>query len=380
MDNTPVASIAKHFSNLDDPRSSNRWHLLFDIIVIAICAAICGADSWTDVELFGKSKYKWFKQSLKLPHGIPSHDTFGRVFALLDTEQFQVCFVEWVSAISEVLQGQIVAVDGKTLRRSHDKAAGKGAIQIVGAWAAQNRLVLGQMKVDERSNEITAIPELLALLEIAGCIVTTDAIGCQKTIAQTIVDQDADYVLALKENQGHLYETFQDLFQSPAEMVAAGCDHHKTVEKGHGRIEVRECWTTSDPDYLRYISEQLSEWPGLRSLVMVRSERSIIHGEGTIKCRYFISSLDSDAKLALHAVRTHWGIENKVHWILDIAFREDDCRVRKGNGAENFAVLRHIALNLLKQEKSLKCGIKAKRKMAGWDHDYLLRVLTVQMR
>jgi predicted transposase YbfD/YdcC len=233
------------------------------------------------------------------------------------------------------------------------------------------------MKVNEHSNEITAIPELLALLEIAGCIVTTDAIGCQKRIAQTIVDQDADYVLALKENQGHLHETFQDLFQSPAEMVAARCDHHKTVEKGHGQIEVRECWTTSDPDYLRYISEQLSEWPGLGSLVMVRSERSIIHGESTTKCRYFISSLNSDAKLALHAVRTHWGIENEVHWILDIAFREDDCRVRKGNGAENFAVLRHIALNLLKQEKSLKRGIKAKRKMAGRGHDYLLRVLTV---
>lgn len=380
MDNTPVATITEHFSNLDDPRNSNRWHLLFDIIVIAICAAICGADSWTDIEFFGKSKYKWFKQFLELPHGIPSHDTFGRVFALLDTEQFQACFAEWVSAISEVFQGQIVAVDGKTLRRSHDKATGKQAIQVVSAWAAQNRLVLGQMKVDELSNEITAIPELLALLGVAGCIVTTDAIGCQKAIAQTIVDQDADYVLAVKENQGHLYETFQDLFQYPAEMVAAGCDYHKTVEKGHGRIEVRECWTTSDPAYLRYISEQLSEWPGLRSLVMVKSERSIVDGESTIKCRYFISSLDSDARLALHAARTHWGIENKVHWILDIAFREDDCRVRKGNAAENFAVLRHIALNLLKQEKSLKCGIKAKRKMAGWDHDYLLKVLTGQMR
>jgi predicted transposase YbfD/YdcC len=380
MDNTPAATITEHFSNLADPRNSNRWHLLFDIIVIAICAAICGADSWTDVELFGQSKYKWFRQFLELRHGIPSHDTFGRVFALLDTEQFQACFAEWVSAISEVFQGQIVAVDGKTLRRSHDKATGKKAIQVVSAWAAQNRLVLGQMKVDERSNEITAIPELLALLEIAGCIVTTDAIGCQKTIAQAIVDQGADYVLAVKENQGHLYETFQDLFQYPAEMVAAGCDYHKTVEKGHGRIEVRECWTTSDPAYLRYISEQLSEWPGLRSLVMVKSERSIVDGESTIKCRYFISSLDSDARLALHAARTHWEIENKVHWILDIAFREDDCRVRKGNGAENFAVLRHIALNLLKQEKGLKCGIKAKRKMAGWDHDYLLKVLTGQMR
>jgi predicted transposase YbfD/YdcC len=380
MDDASVATIAEHFSDLDDPRNSNRRHLLFDIIVLAICATICGADSWADVELFGQSKYKWFRQFLELPHGIPSHDTFGRVFALLDAEQFQACFTEWVSAISEVFQGQIVAVDGKTLRRSRDKAAGKQAIQIVSAWAAQNRLVLGQMKVNEQSNEITAIPELLAMLEITGCIVTTDAIGCQKAIAQAIVDQDADYVLAVKENQDHLYETFQDLFQYPAEMVAAGCDYHKTVEKGHGRIEVRECWTTSDPDYLRYISEQLSEWPGLRSLVMVKSERTIIGEASTLKYRYFISSLDSDARLGLHAVRTHWEIENKVHWILDIAFREDDCRVRKGNGAENLAVLRHIALNLLKHEKSRKGSIKGKRKMAGWDNDYLLKVLTSQMR
>ena len=375
MDHTPVATITEHFSNLEDPRESNRWHLLFDIIVIAICAAICGADSWVDVELFGKSKYQWLKQFLKLPHGIPSHDTFGRVFAVLDAEQFQACFVEWVSAISDVFRGQVVAVDGKTLRRSHDKAIGKQAIQMVSAWAAENRLVLGQMKVDDQSNEITAIPELLAVLEVSGCIVTIDAIGCQKKIAQTIVDQDADYVLALKENQGHLYETFQDLFQYPDEIAAIECDHHKTVDKGHGRIEVRECWATSDPDYLDYINEQLSEWPGLNSLAMVKSKRTVIGGETTIKCRYFISSLDNDADLILQAVRTHWGIENKVHWVLDIAFREDDCRVRKGNGAENFAVLRHLALNLLKQERSLKCGIKAKRKKAGWDHDYLLKVL-----
>jgi len=375
MDHTPAATISEHFSNLDDPRESNRRHLLFDIVVIAICAAICGADSWVDVELFGKSKYQWLKQFLKLPHGIPSHDTFGRVFALLDAEQFQACFVEWVSTISDVFQGQVVAVDGKTLRRSHDKAIGKQAIQMVSAWAAENRLVLGQMKVDDHSNEITAIPELLALLEVSGCIVTIDAIGCQKKIARAIVNRDADYVLALKENQGHLHETFQDLFQYPDEMAAIECDHHKTVDKGHGRIEVRECWATSDPDYLSYINEQLSEWPGLSSLAMVKSQRTVTGEETTIKYRYFISSLASDAQLILHAVRTHWGIENKVHWILDIAFREDDCRVRKGNGAENFAVLRHLALNLLKHEQSLKCGIKAKRKKAGWDHDYLLKVL-----
>jgi predicted transposase YbfD/YdcC len=310
-----------------------------------------------------------------LPHGIPAHDTFGRVFAHLDAEQFQACFMEWVSAINQVFQGQIIAVDGKTVRRSHDKAIGKQAIQMVSAWAARNRLVLGQLKVDNKSNEITAIPELLRLLEISGCIVTIDAIGCQKKIAGTILDQQADYVLAVKENQGYLYEAFQDLFQYPDEMTTIGCDYHKTVDKGHGRIEVRECWTTSDPDYLRYINERLSEWPGLRSLAMVKSERRVIDGETTTACRYFISSLDSDAKLTLHAVRTHWEIENKVHWVLDIAFREDDCRVRKGNGAENFAVLRSIALNLLKRETRLKCGIKAKRKKAGWDHDYLLKVL-----
>jgi predicted transposase YbfD/YdcC len=375
MNNTPVATITEHFSKLDDPREKNRWHPLFDIIVIAICAAICGADSWVDVELFGKSKYEWLKQFLKLPHGIPSHDTFGRVFALLDAEQFQACFTEWVNAISDVFQGQVVAVDGKTLRRSYDKAIGKQAIQMVSAWASENRLVLGQMKVDDHSNEITAIPELLALLEISGCIVTIDAIGCQKKIAGTIVDQEADYVLALKENQGHLYETFQDLFQYPDEMDAAGCHHHKTVEKNRDRIEVRECWATSDPEYLSYIDEQLSEWPGLNSLAMVKSQRTVVGGETTSNCRYFISSLDSDAELILHAVRTHWEIENKLHWVLDIAFREDDCRIRKGNGAENFAVLRHLALNLLKQETSLKCGLNAKRKKAGLDHDYLLKVL-----
>jgi predicted transposase YbfD/YdcC len=375
MDYPPAASITEHFSNLNDPRQSNKRHLLFDIVVIAICAAICGADSWVDVELFGKSKYQWLKQFLKLPHDIPSHDTFGRVFALLDAEQFQACFVEWVSAISDVFQGQVVAVDGKTLRRSHDKAIGKQAIQMVSAWAVENRLVLGQVKVDDHSNEITAIPDLLALLDVSGCIVTIDAIGCQKKIARIIVNQEADYVLALKENQGYLHETFQDLFQYPDEMAAIACDHHKTIDKGHGRIEVRECWATSDPDYLRYINEQLAEWPGLNSLAMVKSERTVIGGETTIKCRYFISSLHSDAKLILHAVRTHWGIENKVHWVLDIAFREDDCRVRKGNGAQNFAVLRRLALNLLKREESLTCGLKAKRKRAGWDHHYLLKVL-----
>jgi len=304
----------------------------------------------------------------------PAYTTVWYVVTALDSDALDRALQEWTLSWSTE-RVRSLSVDGKTLRRSHDKAIGKQAIQMVSAWAAENRLVLGQMKVDDQSNEITAIPELLALLEVSGCIVTIDAIGCQKKIARTIVNQDADYVLALKENQGHLHETFQDLFQYPDEMAAIECDHHKTVDKGHGRIEVRECWATSDPDYLSYINQQLSEWPGLNSLAMVRSERTVIGEETTIKYRYFISSLASDAQLILHAVRTHWGIENKVHWVLDIAFREDDCRVRKGNGAENFAVLRHLALNLLKHEQSLKCGIKAKRKKAGWDHDYLLKVL-----
>jgi len=236
-----------------------------------------------------------------------------------------------------------------------------------------HRLVLGQLKVDEQTNEITAIPELLEMLEISGCIVTIDALGYQNKIAETIVAQDADYLLAVKENQGYLYEMIHSLFDDPHEMAFVDCDYHKTVGKGHGRIEIRECWTTSDPDYLQYIAE-LSEWKGLKSIVMVKSQRRIGE-ESSTQCRYFISSLNSDAKLVLYAVRTHWEIENKVHWVLDIAFREDDCRVRKGNGAENFAILRHIALNLLKQEKTAKCGTRAKRLRAGWDQNYLLRVL-----
>jgi predicted transposase YbfD/YdcC len=363
---------------LDDPRSDNKSHLLMDIVVIAICAVICGADGWSNVELFGQAKYAWFKKFLRLPHVIPSHDTFGRVFARLDAEQFQSCFMEWIRAVHEITEGQVVAVDGKKLRRSYDKALGKKAIYMVSAWASENRLVLGQSKVEAKSNEIPAVPELLDMLEIAGCIVTTDALNCQKKTVQKVVEKDADYVLEVKENQEGLHTAIQELFVYAEEEDFIDCDHHKTVNKGHGRIETRECWTTSASDYLCYLPN-LDHWAGLQSIVMLKSQRQIGQ-ETSIEYRYFISSLESDAQQTLKAVRTHWGIENKVHWVLDVVFREDDCRVRQGNADQNLAVLRHIALNLLRQETSLKRSIKAKRLKAGWDHDYLLKILTSQMR
>lgn len=369
-------SIAEHFSDLEDPRRYNRWHYLLDVLVIAICAAVGGADGWGDVALFGRAKEKWLKEVLylELPHGIPSSDTFRRVFAALDAEQFQTCFVNWVQAVDRVTKGQIVAIDGKALRRSHDRSLGQEALHMVSAWASGSGLVLGQMKVDAKSNEIPAVPELLETLEIEGCIVTLDALHCQTQTVEAILENRADYVLPVKENQPRLLDALQGLFDDPEEMRWVECDSFRTVNKGHGRIESRECWTTSDSEYLKYIAT-LADWQGLQSIAMVQAERRT--GEKTTTTRrYFISSLKSDAKLMLRAVRTHWGIENKVHWILDITFREDDSRIRRGNGAQNFAVLRHIALNLLKRENSAKQSLRAKRKKAAWDDDYLLQVLT----
>ena len=375
MEQNPAATITEHFSELKDPRRYNRRHLLHDIIVIAICAAICGADDWVAVADFGRAKQSWFEKFLELPHGIPSHDTFGDVFKLLDPEQFRRFFIQWVQAVNETTGGQIVPIDGKKLRRSHDKTLGKNAIHMVSAWASENHVVLGQIKVDDKSNEITAIPQLLDLLEISGCIVTIDAMGCQKEIARKIVkEKDADYVLALKGNQGGLFEDVKSLFESAQKIEFANCKYHRTEEKGHGRLEVRECWTLSDPEYLASI-RSLADWSDLQTVIMVKSER-LVNDKRSEESRYYIASLSGGAKQASRAVRGHWGIENKVHWVLDIAFREDECRIRKGNGAQNFAVLRHIALNLLKQEKTAKCGIKNKRLKAGWDESYLLKVLS----
>ena len=345
-------------------------------MVIAICAVICGANHWTEVELFGRAKKKWFQTFLELANGIPSHDTFGRVFASIDPNQFQASFLSWMQSVSQLLPAEVVAIDGKVIRRSHDRGIGKGAIHMVSAWATANRLVLGQRKVAEKSNEITAIPELLQALALSGCIVTIDAMGCQTEIVQTIVEQEADYVLALKGNQGNLSQDVQEAFaygqKSDFDQVVH--DYHKTVSKGHGRLEIRECWTMPVAEWCEHI-RHVEVWANWQTMVMVKSQRQT-EEETTEETRFFISSLGNDAQELLAAVRTHWGIENSLHWVLDVAFREDESRVRKGYGQENFALLRHIALNLLKQDKSTKVGIKSKRLKAGWDEAYLLSLLT----
>jgi predicted transposase YbfD/YdcC len=376
MPKKPLEAIEEHFSKVSDPRKDRtKDHKLIDIIAIAICAVICGAEGWTDIELFGNSKLHWLATFLELPNGIPSHDTFGRVFSLIDAQQFQLAFYEWVWAVNDILQGQVINIDGKCLRGSDDKRLGKRAIYMVSAWAVENEIVLGQRKVDEKSNEITAIPELLKMLAISGCIVTIDAMGTQTNIAKTIVEANADYVLSVKENQGHLFEDISVLFavDQVQNFKYASFEYKKTVNKGHGRIDVRECWSTSNPEYLNLI-RGLENWAGLQSIIMVACTR-IIGDKETKYVRYYISSLLSNAEQILQAVRKHWSIENKLHWVLDVALNEDRSRVRKDQAPENFAVLRHIALNLLKQEKTAKGGIHAKQFQAALNEDYLLKIL-----
>lgn len=377
-----ILTLSEHFASLEDPRvERTKLHPLLSIVTIALCAVISGAESWDDIEEFGKAKADWLKSFLDLPNGIPSHDTFNRVFQALDPQQFQACFLSWTRAVSGVLQG-VIALDGKTLRGSRGQAsdkAGKAAIHMVSAWASSNRLVLAQVKVEAKSNEITAIPELLRALAIEGCLVTIDAMGTQRQIASLIIERKADYVLALKENQDTLYHEVVELFNhaKAGTIEELVIEQRRTIEKGHGRIEVRRYKVIADLDVLDWLQEgsQGHNWPGLKAIGMVEAERRI-GDKRTTETRYYLLSKPLSAKAFGAAVRSHWGIENSVHWVLDVDFHEDQSRIRAGHAAENFALLRHLALNLLQQHPIKRLSVKARRLKAAWDNNYLLQILT----
>jgi predicted transposase YbfD/YdcC len=368
-------SIVNYFRDLADPRreTRNKKHRLIDILVIALCGTIAGCQSAVEIAAYGRSKRGWLKTFLPLANGIPSHDTFSRVLQLLDAPMFRDCFVAWVRALHEHTRGQVVPIDGKTLRRSFDSAGGQSALHLVSAWAAENRLVLGAIPVDGKSNEITAIPKLLEILELTGAIVTIDAMGCQKEIAAAVRQKEADYVLAVKENHPHLYEDLSDHFDRVLEdeEILPRARRHVTKEKNRGRVEHRTSIATPVPEGLR----DRAAW---RDLASVGCVVSVAHREGkeTVEVRYFISSLKPNAKLLAKAVRGHWGIENSQHWVLDVVFQEDQCRARLDNAAENLALLRRLAMSLMAKERTKHASLRVKGRTAGWDDDLMAQILT----
>jgi predicted transposase YbfD/YdcC len=369
----PALAIQTHFADLQDPRiDRTRRHDLLDIVVIAICAVICGADGWVDIANYGVAKHDWLKTFLGLPEGIPSHDTFRRVFCLLDPGAFLECFQRWIDALSAGLGLKRVAIDGKTLRRSFDRATGKAALHLVSAWATEQHLVLGQVAVDAQSNEITAIPKLLELLDVSGAIVTIDAMGCQKEIAAQIREGGGDYVLSVKDNQPHLLEDIQLCFEKALDTDFAGLEAstHEQVYDSHGRLETHSVYTILHPQGIR--DEAL--WKDLKAITLIYSERQEAGKETTYECRYYIGSKAAKAAAYASYVRGHWGIENGQHWVLDVSFDEDRCRMRTDHSAENMGLLRRLALSLLKQHGG-KGSVRGKRKRSGWDDRILVEIL-----
>ena len=366
------ARIAEHFRELTDPRRREVVYPLINIVVIAVCAVICGADDFVAIADFGSKKRAWLSRFLNLEKGIPSHDRFNAVLAAIKPAEFEKCLLSWITALQEITDGQVVAIDGKTLRRSFDAASGKAAIHMVSAWATANQISLGQVVVDAKSNEITAIPKLLEILEIAGCLVTIDAMGCQTQIAQKILDAKADYVLAVKDNQPTLKQGIQQHFNRHLEDDFAGSParRHYTVEKGHGREEERHYCICPVPEDL----PDRTRWPGLKAIGLAISS-TLRDGKPCNEVRYYILSKYLSARRFAAAVREHWGIENRLHWQLDVTFQEDQCRIRKGHADANFSIIRRAALSLLKNESTLKVGVKNKRLAAGWDECYLEKVL-----
>lgn len=376
MDDRATAGPLRFFSLLPDPRANNIRHRLIDILVMALCAMICGADGWQDMQDFARAKATWFATFLDLGHGVPSADTFRRVLSRLNPEAFERCFMNWMQAVVDQSQGKLLAIDGKCIRRSFDQGWDKsGMAHMVSAFVACNGQTLGQLKTQGRGGELEGIKQLLGFIDLRGATVSIDAIGCQKAIAKTIVDAGGDYLLAVKENQKTLHRRIQvemdDLIRS--DFKGTWHDRHEHTDAGHGRIETRKVWVTDDLGWLK----QASAWPGLKSVVAIESHREVI-GQGTsVQRRYYITSLEPDAEALARAIRGHWSIENSLHYVLDVSFGEDDSRIRRDHGAENVSRLRRMALNLLKaaDKHTKRKSIKGRRKIAGWDHQFLLNLI-----
>lgn len=374
MEPQEKSGLLDHFADLEDPRTRRSRHRLIELLLTAICAVLSGADSWAAVAVWGRAKLDWLRQFLPFAQGVASHDTFGRVFALLDAAVFERCFIAWMRTVCGAFEGLQVALDGKTVRRS--QTVGQKAIHVVSAFAHGLGLTLGQVKTAEKSNEITAIPELLDALLLKGCLVTIDAMGCQKAIAAKITQQDCDYALLVKNNQPGLAAAIEGIFEAAARVGYAGVSHTRAewLEKDHGRLETRRCTVIDD---LRGLGTRQHDWPGVKTLMLVESSRES-HGVTSTERRYYLCSRLADAAHLGTVVRRHWGIENGLHWSLDVVFGEDQARMRQGNAAENFSILRRIALNLFRQDRSVKAGIKIRRLLAASDDAYRQKLLAFQ--